>query len=168
MINRDFKYCGCTIRCNEKGEIELDQNDYIENIKYLNKKEGENDRELEEDEKKELKSKVGELLWVALMTRPDISFDVNSISSKVKTATVKTGKEMNKIIEKCKSRKDVLRFVPLGRFSDLKVNVYTDASFSNQDKQTRSTGGKVLVLEDSVSGKMNILSWKTKKIARVC
>ena len=102
------------------------------------------------------------------MTRPDVSFDVNNISSEIKNATVKTVKEMNKIISKVKARKDVLRFQPLGKFTDLRVKVYTDASFGNQDSQTRSTGGKVILVEDSESRKANVISWKTKKIPRVC
>ena len=69
------------------------------------------------------------------MTRPDLSFDVNYISSEVSEATVKTAKNMNK--KKAKSRKDILRLIKIGSISNLVVKVYTDASFCNQENQTR-------------------------------
>ena len=62
------------------------------------------------------------------MTRPDLAFEVNRIASEVPVATVKTIKEMNKIIKQAKGRKPVVRFTRLGKFSDLVVKVYTDAS----------------------------------------
>ena len=168
VLDNNFKYCGCHIKITKENDIELDQNAYIENISFIPKLEGENERELNPPEKKLLKSKVGELLWVALMTRPDISFDVNRISSMIKTATVKTAKDLNNTIKKAKSRSDVLKFTYLGPVDSLRIKVYTDASFGNQDDMTRSTGGTVVFVEDSVGGKTNILSLKTKKINRVC
>ena len=46
--------------------------------------------------------------------------------------------------------------------------MYTDASFSNQEDKIRSTGGRVIFIENTKTDRVNILSWKTKKIARVC
>ena len=69
---------------------------------------------LNDFEKREIKSKVEELLWASLMTRPDLSFEINNISSSIKNATVKTIKDVNNVISRAKSRKDVLKFIPLG------------------------------------------------------
>ena len=52
--------------------------------------------------------------------------------------------------------------------SDLIVKVYTDASFSNQDDRIRSTEGRVVLIENPKTEKVSIVSWKTKKIPRVC
>ena len=168
ILENDFKYCGCYIRITEEGVIELNQNEYIDNISFVERAEGDDDRKLTENEKKELKSKVGELLWVSLMTRPDLSFDVNYLSSQIQCSTVKTVKETNRIIKRAKSRNDVLRFVPLGPISKLHIKVYTDASFGNRDQQTKSTSGRVVMIENEASHGVNVLSWKTKKISRVC
>ena len=43
-----------------------------------------------------------------------------------------------------------------------------DASFCNQDGRIKSTGGRVVLLENEDAGLVNVVSWKTKKIARVC
>ena len=56
----------------------------------------------------------------------------------------------------------------LGHFTDLIVKVYTDASYNNQDGKTRSTEGRVVLLENPKTGIANVVSWKVKKIPRVC
>ena len=75
------------------------------------------------------------------MTRPDLAFDINKISSQVPKATLQTVKEMNIIVKKAKSKNEVLNFTKLGDILDLVVRVYTDASYNNQDGQMRSTEG---------------------------
>ena len=75
------------------------------------------------------------------MTRPDLAFDINKISSQVPKATLQTVKEMNIIVKKAKSKNEVLNFTKLGDISDLVVRVYTDVSYNNQDGQMRSTEG---------------------------
>ena len=50
----------------------------------------------------------------------------------------------------------------------MKIRIFTDASYNNQDEKLRSTEGRVILLENSKSRKSNIFSWKTKKISRVC
>ena len=102
------------------------------------------------------------------MTRPDLAFDVNRIASEVPKATAGTMKDMNSIIRMAKAKSPVLRFTRLGKFSDLIVKVYTDASYNNQDGKTRSTEGRVVLLENPKTGRANVVSWKVKKIPRVC
>ena len=50
----------------------------------------------------------------------------------------------------------------------MRLKLYCDASFNNQDCKLRSTEGRVLVLENKSSSRINIFSWKTKKISRIC
>jgi hypothetical protein len=69
----NFKYCGCNIKCKEDGSIQLDQNDYIENLKEMRIPAGDDSEELSKEEIKTVRGKIGELLWITLMTRPDIS-----------------------------------------------------------------------------------------------
>ena len=102
------------------------------------------------------------------MTRPDLSFDINRISTEVPQATLKTLNMMNSIVRKAKGKQEVLTFSKLGNISELVVKVYTDASFSNQDDRIRSTEGRVVLIENPTTQKMSIVSWKTRKISRVC
>jgi hypothetical protein len=102
------------------------------------------------------------------MTRPDLSFDVNVLSSEVAKGTIETAKSINRLVKKAKTTRNVLRFLKLGHLSKLRVKVYADASLCNQEERTRSTGGRVVLLENKETGFVNIVSWKTKKITRVC
>ena len=165
---KSFKYCGCQITVEKTGDIVLDQIKYVDMIEEIDKKSGDEDRELTRTELKELRGKIGEILWISLMTRPDLAFDVNNIASEVQGATVRTVKDMNRIIRNAKGKKQVLRFTKLGEYSDLIVKVYTDASYNNRDGKTRSTEGKVVLIENPKTGLANVISWKVKKIPRVC
>ena len=165
---KSFTYCGCRIVTNEDGSIHLDQNEYIEELKKMEDVNGSDERELTPKEKTESRGKVGALLWISLVTRPDISFDVNALSSEVSKGTVKTIKEINRVISNAKIRKNKLKFVKLGDLSNLSVKVYADASYANQDGATRSTGGRVILLKSKENQLVNVISWKSKKIARVC
>jgi hypothetical protein len=163
-----FKYCGCNITVRVDGKIELDQNDYIEKLEELDVSDGADTQELTKQEIKAVRGKIGELLWISLMTRPDLSFDVNILSSEVARGTIATLKAVNRIVKKAKCCKNVLRFSKLGDLSDISVKVYADASYGNQSDKVRSTAGRVVLLENKKTGKVNVASWKTKKIGRVC
>ena len=163
-----FKYCGCQINLEDDGNITLDQISYVDQLMEIEKKAGDDTRVLTTSEIKELRGKIGEVLWISLMTRPDLAFDINKIASEVPGATVRTVKDMNKIIKKAKGCEQVLRFTKLGDIKDLVVKVYTDASYNNQDERTRSTEGRVVLMENLSSGLANVVSWKVKKISRVC
>ena len=80
---KKFKYLGCQIEKLPSGDIFLNQNEYIQNIKDVVVPSKRNNQRVNESEKKEIRRVVGELLWVSMMTRPDLSFDVNQLSSKI-------------------------------------------------------------------------------------
>ena len=165
---KSFKYCGCHIVANDDGSVELDQNEYVDALEKIETMEGDPDRKLSEKETKAIRAKVGELLWVSLMTRPDLSYDLNVLSGEVSKATVNTAKELNKLVTKAKGSRNVLKFCKLGNIENLVVKVYADASYGNQDDGVRSTAGRVVLLEHKHKDAVNVVSWKTKKISRVC
>ena len=164
----EFKYCGCRIRSKDNGDIVLDQNEYVDSLEKIENIEGDSHRKLNYSEQRQLRAKIGEILWLSLMTRPDLSFDVNKLASEVPEATIETVKYMNSVINKAKNNRQVLNFTKLGNLEDLCIKVYTDASFKNQNDNIRSTEGKVNMVENMKSGRMNVIAWKTKKIPRVC
>jgi hypothetical protein len=53
---------------------------------------------------------VGELLWVSLMTRPDLSFEVNRLSSNISNASIKELKDAKRLVERAKSEPIRLNF----------------------------------------------------------
>ena len=102
------------------------------------------------------------------MTRPDLSFEVNLLSTRITNATIKDLKDARRLVAKAKLDPVALNFTKLGNKRDMKIKLYCDASFSNQEDKIKSTEGRVLLLENKQSSKANIFCWKTKKISRVC
>ena len=126
------------------------------------------ERKLSEKEKRIIRGKVGELLWISLITRPDLSFDVNYVSSRISDGFTSLVKSINLLVKRAKASRNVLRYTRLGDLSELTVKAFADASFCNSEDKTRSTEGRVILLSNEKTGRVNVCSLKTKKIARVC
>ena len=75
-----FKYLGCEVVKHLNGDISLNQNAYIEKLDEVDIPSGRNSWKVSEAERKIIRKVVGELLWISLMTRPDLSFEVNRLS----------------------------------------------------------------------------------------
>ena len=163
-----FKYLGCEVKKQTNGDISLNQNDYIQKLEVIAIPEGRNSNEVNENGRKAIRKVVGELLWVSLMTRPDLSYEVNRLSGNILNATIRDMKDAKLLIEKAKADPVEVNFTKIGDGKDLELTVYTDASFNNQDNKIRSTAGRILLLGSKCSDKVNAFSWKTKKIARIC
>ena len=165
---KKFKYLGCEVEKHENGNITLNQNEYIEKIKEVEVPSRRNSSKTDETERRIIRRVVGELLWVSLMTRPDLCFEVNCLSSNIEDSTIKELKDAKRLVEKAKLEPLSLTFTRIGPKEHIRIKIYTDASFNNQDRKLKSTEGRVLVLENSKSSKCNVFSWKTKRISRVC
>jgi len=72
-------------------------------------------------EQEALQSKIGQILWVARQSRPDIIFEASHLASM----------EANKVIKKLKYETVELKFQPLGSEEDLKMVVFNDSSLGN-------------------------------------
>ncbi len=98
-------------------------------------------------------------------TRPDISFEVLDASTNMKHPEVEQILWVNKAIRKTKSEKSCILFSKLGRFEDMKLHMFCDASWANLSDGSSSTVGFV-VLVSGASDKYNVLSWGSHKARR--
>ncbi|GAB1599883.1 hypothetical protein Ahia01_000265800 [Argonauta hians] len=112
--------------------------------------------------KKDFKSKIGQLAWVAGQTRPDISFDICQASVNMANESDNM-KRINKCIKRLKSENHVLKFVPIN-FRSSKIVCFADASFANLQNGA-SQGGFIIFIESE--GKCIPLFWQSKKLKRV-
>ena len=162
-----FKYLGIELRSDNDQILHLHQNQYADNISFIQVdkvRSLQKDTSLTESERKILRSKIGQMLWMARQSRPDICFDVTSLAGRVKTATVNELLEANKIIKRIKADKTILKFQHLGD-SDLSLVVYSDASLGNLvDGGTQ--GGHVILLVGQ-GGRCSPIHWSSKRIRRV-
>lgn len=150
------------------GVVHVHQHTYIENLLPIRLEAAravQRDASLNETEKEQLRSKIGQILWVAKQTRPDIMFDASSLASNIKNATVQSIHETNKVIRKIKSEKVTLKFQHLGSDDTLNFIVFSDASFGNLPDG--GTQGGTLIGLMGEGGKFSPLSWQSKRIRRV-
>ena len=118
---------------------------------------------LSNEEKTSYRSAVGHLNWVAEISRPDISFSVCEASTKFKQATVADVLYVNKIIKNVKNSENAINFPQLNR-NNIKLQLFTDASFSNLPNGGSQAGQTIFLTGD----KSNIcpLNWNSSKIKR--
>ena len=162
-----FRYVGMKLAQGKNNAIILQQNDYTNNIvsldlpkeRLLNK-----DALLSEKEKRQLRGKIGQLLWVAKQSRPDILFDTCILASSLKDAKVKDILLANKLVSRVKSNNVSLMFQDLGECTPTLV-IFSDASFANLPSGG-SQGGYFIILM-SGNGKFSPIAWNSKKIQRV-
>ena len=98
----NFKYLGLEL-CHRDEGIFVHQESFASSLNPIKLSKA---RSLEkysaatDEERQELRSKVGQLLWIARQTRPDIIFDTTILASKVKSAYVKDLLDGNKVIKR--------------------------------------------------------------------
>ena len=80
-INSNFKYIGLNLSTLSDNSRCLDQVDYCSKLDYINipltlKQKEDSNQDLPEKERKLLRSKIGQLLWLSCQSRPDLCFEV--------------------------------------------------------------------------------------------
>ena len=107
---------------------------------------------LNEQEQTTYRQIVGQLNWAVQGSRPEMSFDMIQLSTKLKQGKVE---DLLRAIKKVNRMKDInsfLTFPKLNKSSEIKVVVFTDASMaSSMTKQGASVFGLLKVLQ---SGQM--------------
>ena len=92
-------------------------------------------------------SLIGQLNWVASLSRPDIPYDVCELSTSLKHATVKNILDANKVVKKLKSDSLVLKFPSINE-ENVKIVVYSDSSFGNLPDGSSQGGYTILFADD--------------------
>ena len=118
---------------------------------------------LTEAERTQYRSVVGQLNWVAGISRSDISFSVCEDSTKFKNVTVADIYYVNKIIRNVKSTKNCIKFPRLD-LKTLQLKLFTDASFNNLLKGG-SQGGQITFITNGNNNSCP-LYWNSSKIKR--
>ena len=102
------------------------------------------------------RSVVGELLYLTVCTRPDITFAVNLCARYVQKPREVHNAAIKKIIRYLKGTPDVgLVYKQSGK--PLRLVVFSDSDFANDRQDSKSTSGHVILLNGST------ISWRTSK-----
>ena len=160
-----FKYLGIKLEQNSNHTITLDQKVYIESLKLVEVSEDRLNNPsdlLTQDERKQLRSSMGQVNWAHSISRPDIGFSAGQISISTK-ATVKDITEANKLIEHLKNTQTSILFPKLN-LKNCYVKVFSDASYANL-RDFGSQGGYIIFLTDGI--RSCPIEWKSCKVRRV-
>ena len=156
-----FKYIGHMIEQREDRVI-MHQSPYIESVDAIVVS-GPKEKLLDPEEQSMYRAICGQLNWIASHSRPDISFDVCYLSTKLNSATVGDAQKANKTLKKIKHECVELTYRELK--APLHLEIYCDASYANLPNGS-SQGGFITFLSDK-SGKVVPISWKSCKLRRV-
>ena len=108
---------------------------------------------------------IGQLMWLATRTRPDISPVLGMIASQMvirPTEMVKCLIQLWRYIKGTSSLSMTSFFPnPSSVFGKLRLNVYVDASFSSGGRRSRS--GMAMYLVDTTDGSESIIQWASRR-----
>ena len=162
---QSFYYVGINIHQNPDKSIVVNQTSYIKSIISIPLTKHRNpDDELSSEETTEFRGVVGQLNWVSGITRPDISFEVCNASTKCASPTIRDVIRLNKVIRQLKNDNCQLFFPSMDPLQ-VKLTVYTDASFNNLPKGG-SQGGQIIFLSD-FNQNCSPIAWNSSRIKRV-
>ena len=160
-----FKYLGIEVsQLNDS--ICLNQRVYEESLEIISL-EGRADRNraLTKNEKDNMRSTVGQLLWIANQTRPDIAFDACHLSNSLRDANVTDISRINKVIRKVQQNRSTLTFKRIRDIEKSTLLTFADASFKGLPGGA-SQGGFVILLADD-EGNVCPIHWRSRKIKRI-
>ena len=162
-----FKYLGLNVVQTTEG-ISLDQSKYIEELKMIElhpDRLKEREEVLTKEERSQLKSLSGQMLWVTNQTRPDMAFETCVMSNTGKDPTVRKIVDANKAVRKIQNSNDVkVKFPPLGKPSDISIVAYGDGTHASLSDGS-SQGAFIIFLHGN--GKIAPMMWQSKKLKRV-
>ena len=150
-----------------KEGIQMSMEDYVASIQLIPIfRKDTDDSPLTQIEQKLYRKYVGKLLWLSKNVRPDLAFLALDMSRKVKNATLKDLKNINKFITKqVLGRENKIMLKHVGSKDELIICATSDAAFYQTQQ---SIQGEILMLANKKNDKVSPLFWKSKAIARVC
>ena len=126
-----FQYIGLEIKKSNEN-LRITQDEYVKKLGHIPLQ---NNRSLEDKisptEITETRQQIGQLNWLATQTRPDLSFDMSTLSSILKQENVECIKQINQIVKKIKKEKSQIHIPNLGNPGLLLIIANSDTSFAN-------------------------------------
>ena len=160
-----FEYLGLSLIQNSDYSISVNQHNYTQSIKKIQLPDQVNYEDLlSEPEKECFRSAVGQLTWLAGISRPEISYHVCVAASVASSATVRDAIQLNKVIKKVQNSTSFITF-PSMDFDSIHICVFTDGSYNNLSDGC-SQGGQIAFLADR-NGNSCPIAWKSHKLKRV-
>ena len=169
----NFVFCGMRVQTHADFSISPDQTDYLKSLKRVSFEDSQSDntRSLTKKEYSDFRALLGNLHWLSICTRADISFQVNQISMIQGNPTVGDLKALNKVLRDAFSRPQAKLIYPCQDTNKSSLIVMSDAAFGNCPDRVSSQGGHFVFYGEQPNTEtdtvMSIIDWCSKKIRRV-
>ena len=163
-----FMYTGFKLTQDDKG-ITLDQTDYVENLEILDldiNRLRVKMSEMTQTELTCLRRYAGSLNWAVGISRPDLSFDMISLSTHFKGGNVSALKQAHSVMKALKKAPAFLRISNLGNLNNCQLWVFSDAAHRNLNNNTDSAGGYITFIVNIKDGNCAPIEWRSNKIKR--
>ena len=160
-------YIGTHIKQNPDRSMILCQNSYVEDLQPIplnNINTTDKSRLLADVEKSILRGALGQLNWLAGITRPEVSFSVSEISSRIGSATVADIFAVNRTIKFVKNTTGYIK-IPNLDLKTLKIIAFSDSSFNNLNNG--NSQGAYIVFMSDINNSCCPISWSSNKVKRV-
>ena len=111
----DFIQCGVRVQREQDGSYALSQEQYVEDLKYINvraHRKRDKHGDTDELEKSQLRTLLGGVSWFAQQVAPQFSAEVGLLLSEVSKSTVETLFRANKLMHQVKESKHHRLLVP--------------------------------------------------------
>ena len=105
------------------------------------------------------------MVLLSNQTRPDISYDVCVLATRLKEATVKDILEANKIVRKVMSHSIKLCYQNLDPSECLKFVTFTGAAYANLIDEGSQEAYFIFLVGEN--GACNLISWQSRRIKRI-
>ena len=128
--------------------------------------------EVTEKERSQLRTLVGELSWPAREAYPEFAYDASDLQQRMSTATVGTLLRVSVFLRSMRAEATqgpALQLMAGDRNGNLRLHMMTDTSWNRQPK-SGSQQGHVIAFgcaRGGASSKMCLASWSSTKIKRV-
>ena len=113
-----------------------------------------------------LRGALGQLLWPAMRTRPDILYEVSFLIGNIGCSTVSDLNRVNKLIRRVKLEDLSLNFPNLGEPGNWRIVVFSDATLNN-NSDGGTHGGFLVFLVNEETRKCGLVAWQSKKLRRI-
>ena len=171
---QDFTFTGIHIHQDSQHNIHLDQTDYIlaiEPIPVDRARRKQENLEVTENERQNLRGLIGSLQYAATNTRPDVAARLSFLQSKINIACIRDLLEANRLLGDAKQHGHLKITISCIPKDDIRMVSYSDASFATREKQQSQKGGLFLAVHKDIfqqkSAIASPLIWYSKKIDRV-
>ena len=159
-----FKYLGVEMKQINNG-IYVAQKKYLDELQEIviqPQRYKQKHLPINDEERTQLRSSIGQLNWLATQTRPDLSFDVCHLRTSLKNGTVELIIKTNKAIKKAKYNNVFLHY-PILDLNNVSVMCYADASYGNLS-DGGSQGGNYVELVSGLNSAP--IEWQSKRLIR--